>query len=405
MDYLSPEVYGIWLTVSSIMLWIGFFDVGFTLGLKNKLNEALAKNDIKKGKSLVSTTYIMMIIIFVPLALILELLIPFVNWSSFLNVSPIYSEQLTEVIRILVICVCLQMIFNTITSILAAYQRTAISNIFTVSANTLSVVVILILTKTVAPSIVVLSKTISFLPVLILFFSSIWLFRGSMKSVSPNVHYFNKKYIHDLFSLGLKFFLIQIQFVVLYQSTNILISNVSSPEDVTSYNVAYRYLSVGAMFFNIILAPLWPAFTDASAKQDFSWMKRIYNKMTKLYMLLLLGVIVMIILSPIAYKIWLGSTEIVSWSMTLSVGGYVIIHAWDSLQVTLINGIGAVKLQTYVVLIGLVLHIPLSLVLGKYVGGVGVIISMIIINLIYLIFFTTQCRRLVNNTATSIWCQ
>ena len=50
MDYLSPEIYGIWLTVSSVIVWLNFFDVGFTLGLKNKLAEALADGDYVRGK-------------------------------------------------------------------------------------------------------------------------------------------------------------------------------------------------------------------------------------------------------------------------------------------------------------------------------------------------------------------
>ena len=31
LGYISSELYGIWLTLSSIMLWLNFFDVGFTL--------------------------------------------------------------------------------------------------------------------------------------------------------------------------------------------------------------------------------------------------------------------------------------------------------------------------------------------------------------------------------------
>lgn len=34
LGYVSSELYGIWLTLSSIMMWISFFDIGFTLGLK-----------------------------------------------------------------------------------------------------------------------------------------------------------------------------------------------------------------------------------------------------------------------------------------------------------------------------------------------------------------------------------
>lgn len=403
MGYLSPEVYGIWLTVSSIMLWLNFFDIGFTLGLKNKLNEALAVGDIKKGRILVSTTYTMMLIIFIPIAILLEIIVPYINWSSFLNIADTYNHQLIDVMRILIICFCLQMIFNTITAVLAAYQRTALSNLFPVIGNTISVIIIFILTKTVPPSLVNLAQAISYLPVIVLFVSSIILFRGSLKDISPSLHLFKKEFIPHLFSLGFKFFIIQIQFVVLYQATNVLISNISSPEEVTAYNIAYKYLSVGAMIFTIILGPLWPAYTDAYAKKDFVWMKNIYTKMKRLYAILVFGIMIMIAISPYVYGIWIHSTSIVPWAMTISVGIYVLIHSWDSLQITLINGIGAVKLQTYVTLIGLILHIPLSLLIGKFIGGIGVICSMTIINFIYSVIFTIQTFKLISNKATYIW--
>ena len=89
--------------------------------------------------------------------------------------------------------------------------------------------------------------------------------------------------------------------------------------------------------------------------------------------------------------------------MTVFIAIYTLIHCWDSLQVILINGIGAVKLQTYVTLIGLIFHIPLALFLGKFIGIYGVIISMCIINLIYCSFFTTQIQKILHKTAQGIW--
>ena len=69
----------------------------------------------------------------------------------------------------------------------------------------------------------------------------------------------------------------------------------------------------------------------------------------------------------------------------------------------LINGIGTVKLQTYIVLIGLILHIPLSIFLGQFIAMHGVILSMSIINIIYSIFFTIQIRKILSQKATGIW--
>ena len=403
LGYVSSELYGIWLTLSSIMLWLNFFDVGFTLGLKNKLAEAIALGDWDRGKSLVSTTYFMMVVIFVPLCLLLELLVPHIDWASFLNVDSIYNDEIIRTLYVLVGCFCLQMIVNVLTAVVSAYQKTALSSAFPVIGNFLSLVAIFLLTKLCPPSLVVLAIAISVMPIVVLFIASLFLFSRKFKAVCPSIKSIDRVYIKDLFGLGAKFFLIQIQVVILYQCTNILISNVSGPDEVTSYNIAYKYLGVAMMVYTIIISPLWPAFTDAYTKKDFVWMKNIYKKMILIYLLSTIVLIIMLLVSPFAYKIWIGEKVQISYLMTIIVGIYMILHTWDALQVQLINGTGKLKLQTYVTLLGLILHIPLSLFLGKFIGAIGVVCSMIFINLIYSTCFTIQIHKILNRTAKGIW--
>ena len=405
LGYVSNELYGIWLTLSSVMVWLGFFDIGFTLGLKNKLTEAIALKDWGKGKSLVSTTYAMMFFIFIPICFLFELLIPFVKWAEFLNVNVQYNDEITRVLYILVAFFCMQMIVNVLTSVIAAFQKVALSTVFPVIGNVLSLIAIWLLTKFCLPSLVALAFAISAMPIIVIVIASVILYCGKFKMVSPSYKYIDKKYVKSIFSLGARFFIIQIQCVVLYQCTNILISNVSGPEDVTSYNIAYKYMSVAMMAFTIILAPLWPAFTDAYTKKDSGWMNNVYKKMSKLYLMSMVLMIIMTILSPLIYSIWIGDKANITVLMTSTICVYMMLHNWDSLQVNMINGIGTVKLQTYVTMIGLVFHIPLSLYLGKYLGlgAIGVVLSMIVINIIYSCFFTVQIRKILSQKAQGIW--
>lgn len=403
LNYLSPELYGIWLTLSSILLWLNFFDVGFTLGLKNKLAESIALGDYKRGKALVSTTYFIMIVIFVPLCLVLEFVLPYINWSSFLNVDQMYNEQLIDVMQVLIVCFCLQMIFNVISSILAAYQKVALSSVFPVVGNFLALIAIYLLTEFSQPSLLNLALAVSYLPVIVYFVSSVIFFRGKLKSVSPSFREIDTSLIKEIFDLGVRFFIIQIQLIVLYQSTNILISNISSPLDVVSYSISYKYLSIALMFFNILLGPLWPAFTDAYVKKDFTWMHNVYRQMIRLYKLLVVVIASMVVFSPISYYLWLTDKMNIPIIMTVSVAIYITILSWNSLQTVLINGTGHVTLQTYVTLIGLFLHIPLSFLFGMYFSALGVILSIIVINIFYSIFFTIQINKLLRNTASGIW--
>lgn len=403
LGYVSSELYGIWLTLSSIVVWLNFFDIGFGLGLKNKLAEAVALQDWKRARSLVSTTYFIMILIFVPICLLLEFIVPLVNWSSFLNVHETYNLQITKAIHVLIACFCLQMIINVFISVVSAFQKVALSSAFPVIGNLLSLIIIYLLTKTREPSLVALAFAISAMPIIVIGIFSVILFNGKFKRIKPSYKSIDKRYVSDLFGLGIKFFFIQIQLVVLYQSTNILISNVSGPNEVTSYNIAYKCLSTIMMVFSIIISPLWPAFTDAYAKKDFTWMKNIYSKMSKIYIIVAFLLLCMIIGSPIIYQLWIGDKANIPFSMTCAIGIYMMIFSWDSLQISLINGIGAIKLQTCVTLIGLIGHIPLALLLGNYFGAIGIVFSMIIINTIYSAFFTIQIRKILNQKARGIW--
>ena len=103
------------------------------------------------------------------------------------------------------------------------------------------------------------------------------------------------------------------------------------------------------------------------------------------------------------YKIWIGNRAEVPFIMTLLVGIYVLLHSWDALQVNMINGVGTIKLQTNITLIGLVAHIPLSILFAQFAGALGVVMSMSCITLFYSIVFTIQIRKLLNQKATGIW--
>lgn len=403
LGYVSSELYGIWLTLSSIMIWLNFFDIGFTLGLKNKLTEAIAINDRERGKALVSTTYFMMVVIFIPLFIVLEFVIPYVNWAKFLNVGLQYNEDIIKALYVLAGCFCLQMIVNVLTAVVAAFQKVALSSLFPVIGNFLSLIAIYILTKCCPPSLVSLAYAIAVMPIIVIAFASVILYNSKFKAVSPNIKSINTSYVKDLFSLGFKFFIIQLQVVILYQSTNILILNVSSPEDVTNYNIAYKYLGIAMMLYYITLSPIWPAFTDAYTKKDFIWMKSIYQKMSKMCLFSIVVLVIMIAVSPLVYHIWLGTKVSIPFNMTLMIGIYMIMNSWYSLQVNIINGIGTVKLQTIVVLFGTMIHIPLSLLLGKHIGALGVVLSMILINAICSCVFTVQTHKLLNGNATGIW--
>lgn len=403
IDYVSSELYGVWLTLSAIIHWISFFDVGFGLGLRNKLGVALAAGDLKRAKILVSSTYAILSLIFVPLAILLFIVCGYVNWSVVLNVSRDLNPALVSCSRIVVVSFCFTLIMKVIQNVLQAYQKNALGGLLDTISSIFTLLTIFILTKTTFPSLSYLAFAFSSIPVFTYLIYSVFFYRFKNRAISPSINSVSKEAVKDVFGLGSKYFFLQISFVIIFQTTNILISQFAGPEQVTVYNVTFRYMNIALMVLNIVMAPVWSALTEAYAKKDWKWMKSLYARLMKVYRLAVLSLIVFLIASPLAFKIWLGDSVETSYTITALVGLYVAIRVWHTMHATMVNGMGILKLQMYVAVIQLVLFPIISYLLGHNFALIGVIISNCIIVLISGVTLSIQVRKILRQEASGIW--
>lgn len=403
ITYISSELYGIWLTLSSVIHWISFFDIGFGNGLRNKLSESIAQGKYKKGRIYVSTTYMVMAVIFLLIGSVAFLGAGFVNWSSFLNVSEQHNLMLVKVARILFLSFSIQMILSLVQNVIQAYQLNALAAFLGTLGNILALLFIYILTLTMAPDLTYIAIIFSVSPLLILVVASLVLYKGRFKNVAPRLGYVKYRFAKDIFNLGGEFFIIQIAGLILYQMINILISRLCGPEQVTNYNVAYKYLSMALMVINIIMAPLWTAFTDAYVKKDITWMKNIYRRLMQLFIYSFVGVILMVAISPWVYKVWIGDEVNVTLELSMLIGIYIIIAIWGSIHGTLINGMGKIRFQLYYSVAIMLAFVPLALLLGRAFDILGILLAMILVNLPGFIFGRYQVVKLINGKAKGIW--
>lgn len=403
INYIDSELYGIWLTLSSIIQWIGFFDIGFGNGLRNRLGEAIAHQDYKRGKCYVSTTYAILVIIFLSLTFVLYFIAEKINWSSFLNISSQYNIILVGVSKILLIAFSFQMVLKLIQNVMQAYQLNAYAALLDSFGNILSLIFIYILTTTVAPNLTIIAMAFSLSPIIILLPATFLFYLTKFKNVAPNYKYIKWNYAKEVFSLGSEFFIVQIVVLVLYQMINILISRMCGPEEVTNYNVAYKYFSISTMIVSIVLAPIWSAFTDAYVKNDVSWMSMIYHKLMKIFFLSVILTVLLVIISPVVYELWIGQSVNVSLTTSVLVGIYVIIGVWGHIHAAILNGIGKIRFQVLYSVVIMVIFIPLAFIMGNMFKLTGILLAMILVNSPGLFFFRYQVLGLINKTASGIW--
>lgn len=401
--YVNPTQYGIWLTLSSIIGWFGFFDIGFGNGLRNKFTEALAKGEHELARVYVSTTYAILGIIIGIVLVLFCCINPFLNWVKILNAPSSMGRELTILALIVFVFFCLQFILQLITTIITANQQPAKAAFFNLLGSVFSLIVIFILTKTTSGNLIYLGLALGCTPVLVLTSSSLWFYTHEYRKYAPSLKLVNFSYARNLMTLGLKFFMIQIAFVILYETSNIVITQLFGPAQVTPYNIAYKYFSVVPMVFSIVLTPFWSAFTEAYVKKDEQWIRNTIRKLQKFWLLFLAGALLMLALSAKVYQLWVGSLVQVPFLLSASIFLYVMINAWCMIFSMFLNGVGKLKLQLYSSLFGAIVNIPLAIFLAKQIGIAGVVLSTCILGLFSAVWSPLQYRKIMNNTASGIW--
>lgn len=403
IGYVTNEIYGIWITIFSIVQWIGIFDIGFGNGLRNKLAESIAKNDVDTAQKYVSTTYVCLSLIFIPLAVLVFFVVPIINWPSLLNVSVQLNNDIVRSMQILTLFVCLTLIAKTQGTVLLAMQQNALSSMFDTFGQILVLITIFILTLTTNGSLTILAIVLSTCPLFATFIGTWWVYRIKYPKLKPTLSTIKFSFAKDILNLGVQFFIIQIATLVLYGAINVLISNVANPIEVTEYNVVYKYLSIPYMIFGIIISPLWSAYTDAFTKKDYKWMVKNYNKMFKTMFSMISLLILLVAIYSLFFKLWLGAKVVIHFSMVLVVAIYIFINIWSTLHANIINGLGKIKLQLIASCLMTIINIPLALFLGHKWGAIGVILSSCILSFFPMLLFTVQVRKILYNTAKGVW--
>lgn len=402
---MSSENYGVWLTLTSLVSWIVIFDIGLGNGLRNKLAEALAHNDESLGRKYISTAYIVIFSVVMVLILIFILLYEYIPWAKILNAYDTNEKELNFLVLVVFVSFCFQFVFSLINSILYALQLPALSSFIFLLGQLISYVLVFVLSKLyLVSSLFILGSVVSVIPPLIQLISTFIIFKFKFKPLTPSFKYFEWNKVTDILSLGVKFFIIQIISILLFQTNNLIITHTLGNDYVVQYNIAYKYMHIIVMIFTIIATPLWSATTDAYIKGDILWIKNVLKKMRLVTILMAIGGFLMFLFSDVVYRIWIGdsSVEISRWT-TFILYIYAVAMMLYGMYGYIINGIGKLWIQIIMTASLAILYIPFGIFVSQYWGLNGLLALFAIIPLCNYCWARIQYHKLMKSSATGIW--
>lgn len=404
LNCLGDYQNGIWLTISSLLLWIDRMDIGLGNGLRNKIAEGMAHDEFERTRSLISSTFAMLTCIIIPVLFILLILISIGDPYLVFNATPSKVANLDQVLMVTVTLVCTSFILKLIGNFYMGMQLPAVSNLLIAMGQTLALIGTYIVLWSGSHSLMHIALVNTLSPLLVYLLAYPYTFFYRYPHLRPSFKLVNFKEVKTVINMGVQFFVLQIAGVVLFMTSNILISNLFSPAMVTPYQIAYRYFSIMLVFFTVICMPFWNATTDAYQRNDMGWIRKASQKLRLMTAGILVCLIVMILLSDKIYAIWIGDSITIDIRMSIMMAAYIFILIYGMRYSNFINGIGKLRIQLIFTISAAVFFIPLSYLIVQWTNDIIWFMGVLcLVNIPGLIVNRIQFYKLINGKAKGIW--
>lgn len=401
---LGAYVNGLWLTVSAVLVWFDQMDIGLGNGLRNQLAEHRARGDAQAAREAVSTTFAMMMAIVVPIAAVMVGLVAWADVHALFHADPVLVPELREVLAAVIILFCSTFVLRFIGNVYMGLQLPAVNNVIVAAGQTLTLIGTSALWWSGTANLMNVAVVATASPLIVHLVAYPVTFCWRYPELRPQWSAVRLSAATTLIGTGVQFFLLQVSGIVLFTSSNFLIAQCFTPAMVTPYQIAYRYMTLVLMAFGIVSTPFWSATTDAYTRGDMVWIARSGRRLGRVVLAFYLVIVMMVVLSPWFYQLWVGSEVEVPMVMTVLLGLYTAVFISSTRYSSFLNGCGKLRLQLVMTLFAAVVFIPLALVAHHFRPEVAtLIVVMTLVNVPGLVVNRIQYQRIINHTATGLW--
>ena len=368
LGYLGTTLYGLWVTIASVISWMNSGDLGIGNGLRNELAAAYAKNDKERQYKLIDAAFSSMI----KVACFLLVLILVI--SEFLFRTNILDHNVRAAMYITAIFFCVNLILGVSQSVALGYQKSWMSSLIILLIQVFLIAGVLVLDALKVSAnleiyAVINGISTTFPNVLLI----IYLQKCGIKFNVVKGFQSEKEIVCAITRVGLSFFGIQICSVILYSTDNVIINRILNSEMVSKYEVITKVYNAGNSVFSILLIALWSAVTYHLAQGDTKWIVNKIKQLLVVWFGFCAGVLLVSIMFNRIVTVWLGSNFFYyEPSIVLLFAIFCMASSYCAIFANVLNGMGRTKLQLVISFFETIINIPLSVILAT-IFGMGIL--------------------------------
>jgi len=380
VGYLGGERYGLWIAISTLLAWLGLADLGLGNGLTNALSEAYASGRRDLARSYVTTAFFSLMAVMLLLGIAVTVAWPWLDWAAIFNVhSPAAKAEIGPAVAVSIALTLLSFPFSLVTTkIYLAHQEGTLANAWGIAANVASLLAILLVTHTQG-GLVLLVIAFSGSQVFVGLASTLWLMLFHKPWLMPGIRALSAHATRKLANVGVMFFVVQIAGLLIFQTDNLIIAHFAGPDQVTPYSVAYRLFGYTSLLQLLIFPNLWPAYTEAIARHDVTWVRRTFRANSVLGTALTLVLALPLVFYGIAIiRVWAGPAAVPPFALMVWMAIWSVTYTLMTAVSCLQSAAGRIKNQMLYAISTAAVNIALSVWWVEPFGITGVIAATVI---------------------------
>lgn len=379
LNYLGPERYGMWLTISSIIALLSFTDLGLGNGLLNALTKSTARGDFEDARRQVSNAFLLLTVVAVVLGGLFILLYPNIPWASIVAVrSPQAISEAGPAMATWFALFLLGLPLSVVAQVRLSRQEGYIVHLTAAAGSLISVFALLgvVLSHAGIPLLVVAMAAPQLVTAAI---NGFVLFRRDTPFLRPSLRLAHVGTGVALLRTGFLFFVLQIAGVVAFTSDTLVVAQLIGPGAVAEYGITSKLFMIPATIVAIAISPLWPAYGEAIARGDVRWARQTLIRSIKgaLFVSVPAAVLLITFGQPII-QLWVGPSIAPPFLLLVAFGIWISLSAVGNSVAMLLNGAHEIRFQAAAAVLMAILNLGLSIWLTSRFGVAGVMWATVV---------------------------
>lgn len=379
LNYLGAEQYGLWVAVSSFVAMLSFMDGGMGNAIVNMVSHSTGVHSSKSVKEVISSGFFSLLVIALLGGILFLLLYSLIPWGWIFGLE---GNSNTSNLLIIVLVVGLaffaNILFSAVGKIQRGFQEGNIEAFWNAKGQMLSLGFV-VLVIWLDGGLTWFAFAFVMGPISAYFANNLYYFFIRNRELIPRISSVRSTSVKEMLGVGGLFFVLQISSAIQSQTDNVIIANMLGPSAVTPYAICMQLFLVVPMVMALLWAPIWPAYREALASRDSSWIKKIFLKTIGLALLVgFPASVVLVWFGREIIQLWVGGEIIPSLWLLTGFGVWQFFLLVGNALAMLLNAAQWLRVQIFVAVSAGVSNILVTIFLVNKVGVAGAIWGSVI---------------------------